>query len=74
MPEKTYPCPRCGKATQGSYSLGGVLWAICDTCMTTAHNLIHEAALNDEQRWRQAPGGGWHQGDLEDTPIKEDAE
>ena len=70
MPEKTHPCPRCGKATQGSYSEGGLLWAICDTCMTADR----EVARNDEQRWRQAPGGGWHQGDLEDTPIKEDAE
>ena len=22
--------------------------------------------------WRQTPEGGWHQGDLEDTPIKEE--
>jgi len=26
-------CPRCGKETDGSYSLGGVKWAICDDCM-----------------------------------------
>ncbi len=26
-------CPRCGKKTDGSYSLGGVKWAICENCI-----------------------------------------
>ncbi len=25
-------CSRCGRETQGSYSEGGVLWAICENC------------------------------------------
>lgn len=26
-------CPRCGRLTAGSYSAGGLKWAICDECM-----------------------------------------
>jgi len=26
-------CPRCGQSTSGSYSEGGLKWAICDDCM-----------------------------------------
>ena len=31
---KTYPCPRCGQETEGSYSEGGAKWAICEDCMS----------------------------------------
>ena len=30
-----YPCPRCGQPTSGSYSPGGLKWAICEACMDT---------------------------------------
>ena len=30
---KTWDCPRCGQKTSGSHSEGGLLWAICDSCM-----------------------------------------
>jgi len=30
---KEYKCPRCGKLTIGSYSEGGIRWAICEDCM-----------------------------------------
>jgi len=30
---KEWDCPRCGQKTSGSYSEGGALWAICDSCM-----------------------------------------
>jgi len=26
-------CPRCGKATDGAWSEGGLKWAICEECM-----------------------------------------
>jgi hypothetical protein len=29
----THKCPRCNNDTEGSYSEGGLLWAICDDCM-----------------------------------------
>jgi hypothetical protein len=29
----SHPCPRCGKQTEGSYSEGGIKWAICNDCM-----------------------------------------
>jgi len=28
-----HACPRCGQQTEGSYSEGGLLWAICEDCM-----------------------------------------
>jgi hypothetical protein len=28
-----HSCPRCGQPTEGSWSEGGLLWAICDDCM-----------------------------------------
>lgn len=28
-----HKCPKCGNETDGSYSEGGLLWAICETCM-----------------------------------------
>ncbi len=27
-------CPRCGQLTSGAWSEGGLLWAICDDCMS----------------------------------------
>jgi len=29
----THPCPSCGQSTAGTYSEGGVRWAICQACM-----------------------------------------
>ena len=29
----THACPRCGTQTEGTYSEGGLLWAICFSCM-----------------------------------------
>jgi hypothetical protein len=26
-------CPRCGQATDGTWSEGGFKWAICEECM-----------------------------------------
>lgn len=34
-----HPCPRCGEATEGAVSQGGIRWAICETCM------------DEDQRW-----------------------
>ena len=28
-----HECPRCGRQTDGSWSEGGLLWAICEDCM-----------------------------------------
>lgn len=28
-----HKCPRCGKETDGSWSEGGLKWAICEECM-----------------------------------------
>lgn len=28
-----HDCPRCGELTRGSWSEGGLKWAICDECM-----------------------------------------
>ncbi len=30
---KMHNCPRCGQLTSGSWSEGGLKWAICDDCM-----------------------------------------
>lgn len=30
---REHPCPRCGKPTTGTYSEGGIKWAICEDCM-----------------------------------------
>jgi hypothetical protein len=29
----TWPCPRCGRPTTGSYSEGGTRWALCADCL-----------------------------------------
>jgi len=28
-----HECPRCGEMTDGSWSEGGLKWAICEECM-----------------------------------------
>ena len=28
-----HECPKCGKETEGTFSEGGILWAICEDCM-----------------------------------------
>ena len=33
LTENKMNCPRCGKKTEGSYSEGGILWALCEDCM-----------------------------------------
>ena len=33
-----HECPNCGAQTEGSWSEGGVKWAICDTCMEKERN------------------------------------
>ena len=44
-------CPRCGKETEGSYSMGGILWAICEDCMN-----------NDEEQFKRDYERCLHQG------------
>lgn len=36
----THPCPRCGNSTDGSWSEGGLKWAICDNCMNEERSRI----------------------------------
>jgi len=34
-------CPRCGGKTEGSYSQGGILWALCEDCMNNDQEKIN---------------------------------
>jgi len=43
-----HKCPQCGAETPGSWSDGGVLWAICEECM----DKIRAPRLEE-------PQGGW---------------
>ena len=35
-----HPCPQCGQPTTGTYSEGGIKWAICEDCMR--HQRVRE--------------------------------
>lgn len=35
-------CPRCGQPTNGAWSEGGLLWAICDDCMSADSSAVEE--------------------------------
>ena len=37
-----HDCPRCGKQTEGSISLGGITWAICEDCMNKEQEELRE--------------------------------
>lgn len=45
-----HECPRCGERTEGSYSAGGVLWAICPACMAADRKRAEEEAEDFERR------------------------
>ena len=47
-------CPRCGKETKGSYSEGGILWALCEDCMNDDQkkfNRDYERCLKQGDRY-----------------------
>jgi hypothetical protein len=52
-----HKCPRCNNDTEGSYSEGGLLWAICDDCMQQEREEIEYE--------RQFEYGEWYDDDLE---------
>ena len=39
-------CPECGKPTEGSWSEGGIKWAVCEDCL--------EKLKQDTDRFEQA--------------------
>lgn len=41
-------CPRCGKETQGSYSEGGIRWALCEDCMNDDKKKLNK--INDDRK------------------------
>lgn len=45
---KTWDCPRCGEETSGLYSEGGLLWAICNSCMDKEQKQEEE---NEKRRY-----------------------
>jgi len=48
-----YNCQRCGKPTSGAYSMGGLLWAICEDCMADDHRSIADRAALDSDIHRE---------------------
>jgi len=53
----SHPCPRCGQPTTGTYSEGGLRWAICDACMDAdRERAAAERAMEQRMRrpWRDA--------------------
>ena len=60
MSDKEWRCPRCGKPTSGSWSEGGLKWAICDECMGA------------DRRDPPGPGDSEDRDDLEDYRGDED--
>jgi hypothetical protein len=45
-----HKCPRCGKETEGSFSAGGIKWAICEDCQE-AELLEWEASEQQAQAY-----------------------
>ena len=43
-----WPCPRCGKSSTGSWSEGGLRWAICEDCMRKDRQ---EQARRENENW-----------------------
>jgi len=41
--EKTYPCPRCGKATTGTPMSSGCNWSICEDCAREDELTLHNS-------------------------------
>jgi len=44
-----HPCPRCGEPTYGTWSEGGVKWALCERCMEELSKQGDEAKDEDTQ-------------------------
>ena len=56
LTENKMNCPRCGKKTEGSYSEGGTLWALCEDCMNDDREKFareYEAALKQGKRYQE---------------------
>ena len=53
-----HQCPECGKETSGSWSEGGLKWALCEDCMDWKEKQARRERECDRQRIsRSAPGG-----------------
>ena len=49
-------CQRCGKNTKGSYSAGGILWALCEDCMNDDEKQFkrdYESRLKQGKRYQE---------------------
>ena len=51
-----HQCPKCGKETEGAFSEGGILWAICEGCMQKEDELdaqeVYERNVQDYMDYR----------------------
>lgn len=47
-----YPCPSCGKQTDGTWSEGGAKWDLCEECMEREGLL----SRNNEERSERVVG------------------
>lgn len=54
-----YPCPRCNRLTTGSWSEGGLRWAICEDCMAYDRETVqrhHEETIKRSEMADQPRG------------------
>ena len=49
-------CERCGAETEGTYSEGGIKWAICEDCMTAIEHDGMLEMLGDDADYFEAAG------------------
>ena len=49
-----HECPECGKETEGTFSEGGILWAICEDCMQDELDAqeVYERNVQDYMDWK----------------------
>lgn len=61
-----HPCPRCGRPTSGTYSGGGLKWAICGECMDLEAEESERELREQEEREaiRAVNKGEWFNDDL----------
>lgn len=50
-------CPKCGIETDGSWSEGGIKWAVCEDCMVTENSPHRVVARNLKPRRSPPPPG-----------------
>jgi len=45
-----HPCPNCGEMTSGTWTEGGLLWAICEICADLGSGPRKEVKDNDRKK------------------------